>query len=97
MLRPVGVGVLGAVGDGLVVELEQSVRTGFCQASRQLGQLWPRRRGDVRSCGSEDAQHGHGPAKEEQSAAAGGDVLVVAGAKAEEVAQLVVTSAEPGG
>jgi hypothetical protein len=43
------------------------------------------------------AQHGHGPAEEEQSAAVGRDVLVVAGAGAEEVAELVVTSAEPGG
>jgi hypothetical protein len=70
---------------------------GFCQGSRQLRWMWPRRRGDARSCGFEEAQHGHGPAKEEQSAAVGGDKLVVAGAKAEEVAELVVTAAEPGG
>jgi hypothetical protein len=70
---------------------------GFCQGSRQLRWMWPRRRGDARSCGFEEAQHGHGPAKEEQSAAVGGDRLVVAGAKAEEVAELVVTAAEPGG
>ena len=51
----------------------------------------------MRLCGLEDAQHGHGPAKKEQPAAVGGDGLVVAGAEAEEVAELVVTSAEPGG
>ncbi len=47
----------------------------------------------MRLCGFEDAQHSHGPAKEEQSAAVGGNVLVRTGAEAEEVAELVVTSA----
>jgi hypothetical protein len=44
----------------------------------------------------QDGQHGHGPAKEEQSAAGGGEVLVAAGTGAEEIAELVVASTEPG-
>jgi hypothetical protein len=73
--------------------LAVAVLSGLAPAQKAVAS----RCGDVRSCGLEEAQHGHCPAKEEQSAAVGGDVLVVAGAKAEEVAQLVVTSAEPGG
>ena len=42
-------------------------------------------------------QHGHGPPEKEQPAAIGGNVLVGAGAEAEEVAELIVASAEPGG
>ena len=53
--------------------------------------------GDVWSGGFQDGQHGHGPAEKTQPAIVGGDVLVVKGARTEEVAQLVVTSAEPGG
>ncbi len=49
------------------------------------------------SSGFQDGPHRHGPAEELQSAAAGGNVLVVAGARAEEVAKLVVASTEPGG
>jgi hypothetical protein len=45
--------------------------------------------------GLQDAQRGHGAAEEEHSAAEGGDVLVAAGARAEEVAQLIVPSTEP--
>ena len=78
-------------------EVRDVPQLGFCQGSRQLRWMWPRRRGDARSCGFEEAQHGRGPAKEEQSAAVGGDRLVVAGAETEEVAELVVTAAEPGG
>ena len=52
---------------------------------------------DARSSGFQDAQHGHGPPEKEQSAAIGGDVLVRAGAEAEEVSELVVAAAEPGG
>ena len=82
----------------LTQAVEAEVEAWFCQNSRQPGQRWSRRRGDGRLCGPEDTQHGHGPAEEEeQSAVVGGDMLVVAGAEAEEVAELVVTSAEPGG
>src|SRR5688500_11879432 len=40
--------------------------------------------GEGRSGRFEDGQHGRGPAEQEQSTAVGGDVLVVAGAGAEE-------------
>src|SRR5215218_572722 len=53
--------------------------------------------GEGRSGRFEEGQHGRGPAEQEQSTAVGGDVLVVAGAGAEEVAELVVSPAEPGG
>jgi len=49
----------------------------------------------VWSSGFQEAQHGHGSPDKEQPAAIGGDMLVTAGAKAEEVAQLIVASAEP--
>ena len=47
--------------------------------------------------GFQDGQHGHGSAREAQSAMVGGDVLVVAGTRTQEVAQLVMPSTEPGG
>jgi hypothetical protein len=49
------------------------------------------------SGGFQDGQHGHAPAEEEQSAAISWDMLVVVGSEAQEVAEFVVTSAEPGG
>jgi hypothetical protein len=48
------------------------------------------------SCGLQDGQHGRSPPEVEQSAAVGGNMLMVAGARAEEVAQFVVSPAEPG-
>src|SRR5215208_5934653 len=53
--------------------------------------------GDVQSCGFQDGQHRHGAAEELESAAIGGNVLMVAGARAEKVAQCIVSPAEPGG
>src|SRR3954468_20188222 len=49
------------------------------------------------SCGLQDGQHGHTPPEVEQSASVGGNVLMVAGARAEKVAQLIVSVTEPGG
>lgn len=54
-------------------------------------------RGGAVPCGFQDGQHGHCAAEVEQSAACGGDALVVAGARSEEVAQFLVGSAEPAG
>jgi hypothetical protein len=45
----------------------------------------------------QNAEHSCAPTEEEQSAAAGGNVLVVTGAGAEKVTEFVVTSTEPGG
>ena len=45
----------------------------------------------------QDGQHGRGPPEELESAAIGGTGLVVAGVRAEEVAQFIVSPAEPGG
>ncbi len=44
----------------------------------------------------QNGQHGRGPPEVKQSAAVGGNVLVMAGAEAEEVAQFIVSPAEPG-
>src|SRR5215207_4847438 len=52
---------------------------------------------DPGSCGLQDGQHGHTPPEVEESAAIGGNMLMVAGARAEEVAEFVVGLAEPGG
>src|SRR3954471_4821615 len=49
------------------------------------------------SCGLQNGQHGRGPPEVKQSASVGGNMLVVAGARAEEVAQFIVSLAEPGG
>jgi len=49
------------------------------------------------SGGFQDGQHCHAPAEEAQPATVGRNVLVVAGAGTEEVAQLVMASTEPGG
>jgi hypothetical protein len=43
------------------------------------------------------AQHGHGAAEELESAAIGGNMLVMAGARAEKVAEFIVSATEPGG
>ncbi len=48
------------------------------------------------SCGLQDGQHGRSPPEVEQSASVGGNVLVMAGAEAEEVAQFIVSATEPG-
>jgi hypothetical protein len=47
--------------------------------------------------GLQDGQHGRGSAEELQSAMIGGHVLVGAGTRAEEVAQFVIATTEPGG
>src|SRR5918998_6860256 len=52
--------------------------------------------GQGRSSSCQDGEHGRGPAKEAQSAAVCGDMLVVTGAGTEDVPELVVPSAEPG-
>ncbi len=49
------------------------------------------------SSGFQDGQHGHTPPKKEQSASVGGNMPVMAGARAEKVAQFVVGPAEPDG
>jgi hypothetical protein len=46
--------------------------------------------GDVSSCGLQDGQHGRGPPEVEQSLAVGGNMLVMAGAEAEKVAEFIV-------
>src|SRR3954449_8105303 len=53
--------------------------------------------GDIPSCGLQDGQDGRGPPEVEQPAPVGGNVLVMAGARAEEVAQFIVSATEPGG
>src|SRR5215203_5703380 len=59
--------------------------------------LCPRTGGDAPLCGFQDGQHRHGAAEELESAAIGGNVLVGAGARAEEAAEFIVSPAEPGG
>src|SRR3954465_7999906 len=50
----------------------------------------------IRACGLQNGQHGRGPPEVEQSAAVGGNVLMVAGARAEKVAEFIVSATEPG-
>src|SRR4051812_28831313 len=58
--------------------------------------LCSRTGGNVPSRGFQDGQHGHAAAEELESAAIGGNMLMVAGARAEKVAQFIVSPAEPG-
>jgi hypothetical protein len=51
--------------------------------------------GDIPSRGFQDGQHRHTPPEKEESAAVGGNMLVMAGARAEEVAQFIVGATEP--
>src|SRR3954467_12345785 len=69
---------------------EGSVRTRASQCRLKWDEANPG------SCGLQDSQHGHTPPEVEQSAAIGGNMLMVAGAEAEEVAQFIVSPAEPG-
>jgi hypothetical protein len=48
------------------------------------------------SCGLQDGQHRHTPPEKEESLAVGGHMLMVAGARAEKVAQFIVSATEPG-
>jgi|tagenome__1003787_1003787.scaffolds.fasta_scaffold17694497_1 hypothetical protein len=57
---------------------------GFCQGSRQQVSPEPGC-ANPGSCGLQDGQHGRGPPEELESAAIGGNMLVVAGARAKEV------------
>jgi hypothetical protein len=50
-----------------------------------------------RSCGFQDGQDSYRAAEELESAAVGGNRLVLAGEGAEKVAKLIITPAEPGG
>src|SRR3954453_1837501 len=49
------------------------------------------------SCGLQDGQHRHTPPEGEERASVGGNMLVMAGARGEEVAQFIVRPAEPSG
>ncbi len=70
---------------------------GSVRARASKYSLCSRTCGDVPSRGFQDGQHRHGAAEELESAAIGGNVLVVAGARAEEVAQVIVCATEPSG
>src|SRR5215212_8798903 len=72
-------------------------RPGSVRARASKYSLCFRTCGDVQSRGFQDGQHGRGPPEVEQSPAIGGNVLVVAGVRAEEVAEFIVSPAEPGG
>jgi hypothetical protein len=70
---------------------------GSVRARASKHSLCSRTCGDVPSCGLQDGQHGRGPPEVEESAAIGGNMLVVAGAEAEKVAEFIVSPAEPSG
>ena len=72
-------------------------RRGSVSTRASKDRLLSRTCGDFPSCGLQDGQHGHGPPEVEQSPAVGGHVLMVAGARAEEVAQFIVSATELGG
>ena len=79
------------LGKGVRHRTSGSVRTRASQCRLKWDEANPG------SCGLQDGQHGHTPPEVERSAAIGGNMLMVAGAEAEEVAQLIVSPAEPGG
>src|SRR5215218_4251151 len=69
---------------------------GSVRARANKYNLCSRTCGDVPSRGFQDGQHRHGPPEVKQLLAVGGNMLVVAGARAEKVAEFVVGPAEPG-
>ena len=69
---------------------------GSVRARASKYSLCSRTCGDVPSRGFQDGQHGHGPPEVEQSLAIGGNMLMMAGAEAEKVAEFIVGPAEPG-
>src|SRR4051794_17319702 len=71
--------------------------SGSVRARASKYNLCSRTDDDVLSRSFQDGQHGHAAAEELEPAAIGGNVLVMAGAEAEKVAEFVVGSAEPGG
>src|SRR5215207_4116828 len=77
----------------------RAIRTelGSVRARASKYSLCSRTCGDVQSCGFQDGQHRHGAAEELEPAAIGGNVLVVAGARAGKVAEFIVGLAEPSG
>src|SRR3954451_4820770 len=74
-----------------------SALSGSVRARASKYDLCSRTSGDVPSRGFQDGQHRHGAAEELEPAAIGGNVLVVAGVRAEEVAEFIVCATEPGG
>src|SRR4051812_12739546 len=70
---------------------------GSVRARASKYNLCSRTGGNVPSRGFHDGQHGHAVAEELESAAIGGNMLVVAGARAEKAAQFIVSAAEPSG
>jgi hypothetical protein len=78
---------LGQGGDGYSRRAKR-----FCQHSRQT---WRQEMGgELRLRCPEDGEGSGGTTEMKQAAAVGGDVLVVAGLEAKEVAEFVVASAE---
>src|SRR3954452_10822914 len=75
---------------GVIPDVDGSVRARASQYN-----LCSRTGGNVPSRGFQDGQHRHGAAEELEPAAIGGNVLVVAGVRAEEVAQFIVSATEP--
>ena len=73
----------------------QGLGRGSVRARASKYNLCSRTCGDVPSRGFQDGQHRHGAAEELEPAASGGNGLVVAGGRAEEVAQFIVSPAEP--
>src|SRR3954453_18454536 len=79
------------------MNLSPAGNSGSVRSRASKYRLCSRTCGDVPSRGFQDGQHGHAAAEELESAAIGGNVLVVAEARAGKVAQFVGGSAEPGG
>src|SRR3954453_8013649 len=76
---------------------ELARKDGSVRARASKYSLCPRTDDDVLSRSFQDGQHGHGAAEELESAAIGGNVLVMTRVRAEEVAEFIVGLAEPSG
>src|SRR3954470_15134801 len=77
--------------------MERCRTNGSVRARASKYNLCSRTCGDVPLRGFQDGQHRHATAEELESAAIGGNGLVVAGVGAEDVAQCIVSPAEPSG
>jgi hypothetical protein len=88
------IATVGSIHVAAYVE-ELGCHSGSVSTRASKDSLCPRTCSDASLCGFQDGQHHHTLPEVKQSASVGGHVLVVTGSEAEEVAQFIVSPAEP--
>jgi hypothetical protein len=92
------VGIEAAKAKGVIRDVMQGLRRSKGSVRARASQYrlsW--NEANRGSCCLQDGQHHHGPPEVDQSLAIGGHMLMVAGARAEDVAGFIVSTTEPCG